>query len=415
MGKARGAAAVGSGAGILQVTFAAVVMQLCLGTVYGWSVFVNPLMEQHHWGRPQVVLAFSLAIAGIGIGAFLVSARADRHPRQVATLGGLMFGIGTVLAGLAVQAGNLVLLYIGYGLLGGVGIGLAYLTPIAVAIKWAPHRRGLVSGLVVMGFGAGAFIIGKIAPGLIDSIGSGMTLIGLGLAFTVVCTAMGLLMRNPPSYTPKEAKWSLIPREALGRGEFWILWGMLFLNVCAGIALISQAASMFQDLHEVTAAQAGLLVSAIAICNGLGRMFWSAVSEKTGRPAVFLFMFISQTGLFVLLPQISSAWLFAVVCCYIILCYGGGFGTMPAFTADLFGSDQVGRVYGPMLTAWSAAGVVGPMLYAGILETSAARGLAADYGYSISMCITAGLLLAACALPVLVMSRRTTAVGAAVS
>jgi MFS transporter, OFA family, oxalate/formate antiporter len=375
----------------VKVILAAILIQLALGSVYGWSVFVNPLRDACQWTKPQVTLAFSLAICFLGIGAFLVGPRADRHPRLIAVLGGAIFGIGNLLAGVAVQYHHLNLLYLSYGVLAGFGMGMAYLVPIAVAIKWVPHRRGFIGGLVVMGFGAGAVTVGMVAPVIIAKIGPGKTLLGLGLIFTVVCTLAGFLLVNPPGYVPKPAGSDLHLKTLLRRREFWALWGMLFFNICAGIAIISQASPMAQDMHKLSVRAAGSLVAIIAVFNGLGRVFWSGVSDKTGRPFVFLVMYLTQIVAFVALPFAPNIWIFGLLCCYILLCYGGGFGTMPAFTADLFGHESVGRVYGPILTAWSAAGLAGPLLYAFLREKT--------HGYNTALFLTAALFVLACGLP----------------
>jgi OFA family oxalate/formate antiporter-like MFS transporter len=382
---------------VVTVIFAAILIQLALGSVYGWSVFTNPLQKTCQWTKPQVTLAFSLAICFLGIAACVVGPRADRYPRLIAVVGGAVFGIGNLLAGIAVTYHSLALLYLGYGVLAGSGMGMAYLVPIAVAIKWVPHRRGFIGGLVVMGFGAGAVTVGLAAPAVIARIGPGQTLLGLGLIFTILCPLAGFLVANPPGYTPKPLGSELRLLTVLRRREFWALWGMLFFNVCAGIAIISQASPMAQEMHHLSVRSAGSLVAIIALFNGLGRVFWSGVSDKTGRPFVFLFMYITQIAAFVTLPFAPNIWIFGLLCCYILLCYGGGFGTMPAFTADLFGHESVGRIYGPVLTAWSAAGLLGPLLYAFLREKTG--------GYSTALFLTAGLLALACGLPSLILNK----------
>ncbi len=382
---------------VVGITLAAILIQLALGAVYGWSVFVKPLMDAHHWTRPNVTLAFSLAICFLGISAFLTSSRVDRSPQRVAAVGGLLYGLGTLLAGVAVHYSSLMLLYIGYGVIGGLGMGMSYLVPIAVAIKWVPHRRGLISGVVVMGFGAGAVLVGTLAPGMILAVGPDRLLLGMGAIFAVVCCLMGRMMTNPPGYIPKAGAADVNLWAILKRGDFWALWGMLFFNVAAGIALISQASPMAQEMHKMTEKTAGTLVATIAIFNGLGRVFWSSLSDKMGRRLVFLLMYASQIVAFILIPQVSAAWLFVVICCYILLCYGGGFGTMPAFTADIFGNDRVGRIYGPILTAWSAAGLAGPVFYAFLREQTKS--------YVSPLYLTAGVLAVACALPVMIRKK----------
>jgi OFA family oxalate/formate antiporter-like MFS transporter len=376
------------------IAAAAVVIQLCLGTVYAWSVFKLPLMGTHGWSQTQTQITFTICIAMIGISAAFGGLLVDkRGPRFVALLGGVLFGLGTLLAGFADQVGNLWLLYLGFGLIGGLGNGFGYVTPIATLIRWFPDKRGMVTGLAVMGFGAGAFFMGRIAPEMINShqvrdeagklVASGVapTFYIWGVIFLVAVTAAALLFKNPPAgwlpagFTPPAKTVSAADSrnlaEALRTPQWWMLWGMLFLNVSAGIGLISQLSPMAQDVLKVTvsdpaklAVAGGTIVAISSIFNGLGRLFWAWLSDGIGRRAVFITMFVTQALLYVYLPQVAGATLFAIVACYLLACYGGGFATMPAFAADGFGPAFIGRVYGTMLTAWGAAGVVGPLVFA---------------------------------------------------
>jgi len=373
------------------IAIAAILMQLCLGTVYAWSVFKGPLKNVHGWGETQVQITFMICIGVIGLSTAFGGMLVDKKgPRFVATIGGILFGLGTVLAGLADQIGNIWLLYLGFGLIGGLGNGFGYVTPIATLIRWFPDKRGLVTGLAVMGFGAGAFFMGRIAPGMIIKIGVAQTFYIWGIIFLVLVTLAAQLYKNPPQgwlpagYTPIATKNSISAADsfnfsdAIRTGQWWALWAILFLNVSAGLGLLSQLSPMAQDIYRKTisdsaklAVAGGTIVAIASIFNGLGRLFWAWISDFIGRKNVFITMFITQAILYILLPQISSPLIFAIIACYLLACYGGGFATMPAFTADSFGPANIGRIYGMMLTAWGAAGVVGPLVFAQLSKGSA--------------------------------------------
>lgn len=386
---------------------AAVVMQLCLGTVYAWSVFKIPLMKAHGWSDFEVSSTMMILMAVIGVSAAFGGTLVDKKgPRFVATIGGILFGSGVLLAGYADQVGSLVLLYLGFGIIGGLGNGFGYVTPIATLIRWFPDKRGLITGLAVMGFGAGAFFMGKIAPGMVNDMGVAQTFYIWGVIFLIVVTGCAQFYKNPPKgWTP--AGWtapassvsaadSFTFDEAVKRPQWWMLWGMLFLNVSAGLGLISQLSPLAQVVVKnatpgITLADlaiaGGTILAIASIFNGLGRLFWASLSDKIGRKMVFMVMFASQAVLYIFLPQISNVTLFTIVTCYLLACYGGGFATMPPFTADSFGPGYIGKVYGMMLTAWACAGVVGPFVFAkipGIALYVAAGLLTAGFVLSLS-------------------------------
>ncbi len=366
------------------IAVAAVVMQLSLGTVYAWSVFKKPLMTAHGWGETETQVTFMICIGMIGIAAAFGGALVDKKgPRFVATLGGILFGVGTLLAGLADQIGSLFLLYLGFGLIAGLGNGFGYVTPIATLIRWFPDKRGLVTGLAVMGFGFGAFFMGKIAPGMVNGMGVATTFYILGIVFLILVTAAAQFYKNPPKgwlpagFTPPKttasAAQSFTFDEAKKTPQWWMLWAMLCLNISAGLGLLSQLSPLAQDIVGKTqgitdpkalALAGGTILAIASIFNGLGRLFWAWLSDAIGRKNVFMTMFLTQAILYILLPQISSQLIFTVIACYLLACYGGGFATMPAFAADSFGPAYIGRVYGIMLTAWSVAGVIGPFVFA---------------------------------------------------
>ena len=348
------------------IAVAGVVMQVALGSVYAWSVFRIPLTTSYGWTVSQVTLAFELAIFMLGIAAFTGGLWMKRKgPRRVAVVGGLCYGLGVVLAG---QVGsNLGLLYLSYGVLGGIGLGLAYIVPVATLIKWFPDKRGMITGLAVAGFGAGALITAPVAQRLISWLGVSQTFTILGTIYFIAVSGSAVFMRNPSDdYRPagwqppvsqqqQRADKDYTLGAALKTRQWYGLWAILFLNTSAGISIISQAAPMTQEIAHVSAVAAAGLVGIISIANGAGRFLWAWFSDFIGRRRVFQVMFVAQAIVFFLLSRVHSFGGLAVLSFIVLLCYGGGFGTMPAFAADYFGAKNVGPIYGLMLTAWSFA------------------------------------------------------------
>ena len=368
------------------IAIAAIIMQLCLGTVYAWSVFKKPLMTAHGWSETSVQVTFMICIGVIGLSAAFGGTLVDKKgPRYVASIGGILFGIGTLLAGLADQIGSIWLMYLGFGLIAGLGNGFGYVTPIATLIRWFPDKRGLVTGLAVMGFGAGAFFMGMIAPKMVNSIGVAQTFYIWGVIFLAAVTAAAQMYKNPPQgwlpagFKPAASAVSAADsfrfEEAVKTRQWWMLWAMLFLNVSAGLGLLSQLSPMAQDVIKKNVAgispqdlaiAGGAILAIASIFNGLGRLIWAWTSDAIGRKNVFMIMFITQALLYIYLPSVEVQILFTVLACYLLACYGGGFAVMPAFAADSFGPGYIGKVYGMMLTAWGAAGVVGPFVFSQI-------------------------------------------------
>jgi OFA family oxalate/formate antiporter-like MFS transporter len=386
------------------VAVAGVVMQIALGAVYAWSVFRIPLTQAFGWTISEVTLTFTIAIFVLGFAAFAGGLWMRRAgPRTVAVAAGVFYGAGIFLASLA--DGRLWWMYGSYGLLGGIGLGLGYIVPVATLVKWFPDRRGMITGIAVAGFGAGALITAPVATRLIAGTGAPATFAVLGVVYLIAVVAAGLVMKNPPAgyvppgWTPSAAQQqqratrSLTLAEALGTWQWYGMWAVLFLNVTAGIAIISQAAPMAEEITGVDAVAAAGLVGAISIANGAGRFLWASLSDLVGRRTVFLIMFPLQGLLFALMPMVDNFLVFTLLACAILLCYGGGFGTMPAFAADRFGAENVGSIYGLMLTAWSFAGVLGPMLIAALREQTGQYGSAL---YVISV-----LMFASTAIPLL--------------
>jgi OFA family oxalate/formate antiporter-like MFS transporter len=386
------------------IAAAGVVMQMALGAVYAWSVFRIPLTKSFGWTISQVTLAFTLAIFVLGFAAFAGGLWMKRvGPRRVAIVAGLFYGFGVFSASFA--GGRLWWLYCSYGLLAGIGLGLGYIVPVATLVKWFPDKRGMITGIAVAGFGAGALITAPIASRLIISIGVLKTFAILGVVYLIAVTGGALFMQDPPQgYSPPGWKPTAKQQQAdsesytLSRAirtwQWYALWALLFLNTTAGIAVISQAAPMTQEVVRVSAATAAGVVGIISIANGLGRFLWAWLSDFTGRRWVFLSMFLIQAVVFWTLPSVHSFGGFTALAFLILLCYGGGFGTMPAFAADYFGSADVGSIYGLMLTAWGFAGVLGPTLIARMRQASGT--------YTGALHAIAALMLVSAIIPLIV-------------
>lgn len=369
------------------------VLMLCLGTVYAWSFYQGLLSKDfkdiYGWTNQQVAWIFSLAIFFLGVtAAWSGSVLPRRNPRIMAMLGALLFAVGYVIAGFALSIKSLPLLYAGYGVVGGIGLGLGYVTPVATVARWFPDRKGLATGMVVMGFGLGALFMSKIlAPVLLNLSGRNLPIVFLCLGglFLVLGVGSAYFMHNPPEgwlpkgYVPpakgacKEVAEDITAGRAIRHRRFIFLWLVFFCNITAGISIISFQSTLFQNLWKevdptLTAAVltgfGATLVAVSSLFNGAGRFLWGAVSDRLGRAQTFRVMLASEIVVFVLLVLTGSPWLFAVLVCWVLLCYGGGFGTMPSFIGDVFSARLMPAVYGAVLTAWAAAGIVGPQIFA---------------------------------------------------
>jgi OFA family oxalate/formate antiporter-like MFS transporter len=391
------------------IAIAGVFLQIVLGAVYAWSVFRIPLSKQFGWSISQVTLTFTISIFVLGFAAFFGGLWMNRKgPRVVALTGGTLYGLGVFLT--SFSANNLWWLYFSYGFIGGLGLGLGYIVPVAVLVKWFPDRRGLITGIAVGGFGGGALITAPVATRLIQSVGVLPTFAYLGVAYFIIAIIAALFMQNPPEgfvpegWTPSAKETSqraghdFVLSEALKAWQWWALWLILFLNTCAGIAVISQEAPIFQELTGVSALAAGGMVGIVSLGNAVGRVFWAWLSDLITRRATFAVMFVLQIFLFWFLPSIAVPSMITMVTFVILMCYGGGFGTMPAFTADYFGPKNVGPIYGLMLTAWSFASVFGPLYIARMRET------AGNYGGALH--VIAGVMAVSILLPIIIRPPR---------
>lgn len=385
-------------------------MQIALGAVYAWSVFRVPLASQFGWSIAEVTFTFTISIFMLGIAAFFGGLWLNRSgPRLVAITGGVLYGLGVFLA--SFSAHRLWWLYLSFGFIGGIGLGLAYIVPVAVLVKWFPDRRGLITGIAVGGFGAGALITAPVATALIQKVGVLTTFAYLGIVYLIVIVLSGLLMRNPPpgwrlegwtpnaSLTAQRARQDYTLGEALRTWQWYALWLLLFLNTFAGISVISQEAPIFQELVGVSAVVAASMVGLASIGNAFGRVFWAWVSDLLSRRATFVIVFVLQILLFWFLPSVSAVSLMTILVFLVLMCYGGGFGTMPAFAADYFGSKNVGPIYGLMLTAWGVASAVGPLMIAYMRQTTGS--------YRGALHLIAGVMAVSTLVPILVSSPKT--------
>jgi OFA family oxalate/formate antiporter-like MFS transporter len=409
-------------------------LQLCLGSVYAWSYFQKPLTEGYGWSNAQVAWTFSLAIGFLGLAAAAGGVALPRFgPRTLAVTGSLLFGAGHLLAAFALHLHSLPLLWLGYGVIGGIGLGLGYVTPVATAAKWFPDKKGLVTGMVVMGFGFGALLMSKvIAPALSAAFADRLPLVfaGAGVILGGAGLAAAWFMRNPPMARPdvgppldggpSPSHTARLQGPALQEPtappadwrRFALMWLVFFCNIAAGIAIIGFQSPLLQDLCRQkdsalsATALAGLgatLIAVSSLFNGLGRLLWGALSDRLGQLCTFRVMLGTQVLVFAALIVARDPWLFGGLVCYVLLCYGGGFGVMPAFVLNTFGARRMPVLYGCILTAWSAAGVVGPQVVARLKDHYGAE--AAGHAFALG----AGLLALGFVLSLLLRDRERTA------
>ncbi|WP_066303583.1 OFA family MFS transporter [Bacillus sp. FJAT-29814] len=369
------------------IALAAVGIHISIGSVYAWSVFTKPLEQQMGWGLKQISLTFSLAILFLGLSAAFLGHFVEKFgPRAAGTLSALFFGAGMAGAGFAIQLESILLLYLFYGMIAGIGLGVGYITPVSTLVKWFPDRRGLATGLAIMGFGFASLVSSPIMNALIETYGISNTFYILGAVYFVIifCSAQYLA---PPKvgWAPKgleagaqksgTAKFKadlrqLTANEAVRTRQFWALWVMLFINITCGIAILSVASPMAQELAGMTAAGAATMVGIMGLFNGGGRIVWAAISDYIGRPNVYTLFFAFQIVAFFMLPNITVSILFSIIVYMIMTCYGGGFAAIPAYIGDLFGTKQLGAIHGYILTAWAAAGLAGPIFVSWVRETT---------------------------------------------
>lgn len=378
-------------------------VHLSIGSAYAWSVFTNPISEQVGWSRAEIAFAFSIAIFFLGTSAAFAGVLVEKFgPRKTGMLAAVFFGVGVAGTGFAVTSESLALLYLFYGVIGGAGLGIGYVTPVSTLIRWFPDRRGLATGLAIMGFGFAALLTGPIAAKLITAVGVSTTFYILGAAYFIVIFLSAQYLEAPPKgWVPdgyEESQESgnlkikpdlseLTANEAIKTRRFWMLWFMLFLNITCGIAILSVAAPMAEEITGMSAITAATMVGIMGLFNGGGRLAWATFSDYLGRPNVFTTFFVIQIIAYIALPFVGNTLMFMILIYAIMTCYGGGFSTIPAYIGDVFGTKELGAIHGYMLTAWAMAGVAGPLILSTIYDKT--------QSYNLTMSVFAVLCLIA--------------------
>jgi MFS family permease len=395
---------------------AALAVHLSIGQVYAFSVFKEPLVEHFDTKLTPISVIFSIAIVMLGLSAAVGGTWVERSgPRKAMFVAGCCWSLGFVISAAGVAVDQLWLVYLGYGVIGGIGLGIGYISPVSTLIKWFPDRPGLATGLAIMGFGGGALVAGPLSDALLSAFADNpadavapafltlaaiyfvMTMLG---AFTVRLPADDW---KPEGWSPEKTEdRSLVTRgsvtaaNAIRTPQFWLLWVVLFCNVTAGIGILEQASPMIQDHFDtVTAAAAAGFVGLLSLCNMGGRLGWSSTSDLIGRkPTYMMFLGVGAVLYFLLAATGTTSVLWFVLLTGVILSfYGGGFATVPAYLKDLFGTLQVGAIHGRLLTAWSAAGVAGPLIINAIADAETAAGKSGADLYTLSLYIMVGVLI----------------------
>jgi MFS family permease len=403
----------------------AMATHLCIGQAYALSVFNLPLARQLGVGKPiagdwkltQLGWIFTIAIVVLGLSAALFGKWVQSEgPRKSGAVAALCWGTGFLVGALGIHLHELWLVYLGYGVLGGCGLGIGYITPVSTLISWFPDRRGMATGMAIMGFGGGALIASPLSDFLMrhfasaTSTGVAQTWVVLGIVYLVFMLGGAFGYRvpapgwRPAGWTPPPENAKLVtrhnvtPAEAIRTPQFWFLWVVLCLNVTAGIGVLGQASAMIQEVFKgrINASAAAGFVGLLSLFNMMGRFGWASLSDKIGRKPTYMVFFALGTALYALVPltgRMGSVSLFVACFCVILSMYGGGFATVPAYLADVFGTKYVSAVHGRLLTAWSAAGVFGPVLVNYIRQFQIDHGIPKNEAYNITMYLMAGLLV----------------------
>ncbi|MDK3255549.1 OFA family MFS transporter [Blastococcus capsensis] len=408
---------------------AALAVHLSIGQAYATSVYKVALVEHFNASLTEIGIIFSLAIVMLGVSAALFGTWVDKNgPRAAMATAAVFWSAGFIVGSLGIFTNQLWLVYLGYGVLGGIGLGIGYISPVSTLIKWFPDRPGLATGMAIMGFGGGAMVASPLSRQLMnwyddDYTGAagevasgnsvGFLFLTLGLVYLVFMLFGAFIVRvpaadwRPHGFDPATVKQkSLVTTEnvsannAIKTPQFWLLWTVLFCNVTAGIGILEQAAPMIQDFFReggtsaVAAAAAAGFVGLLSLFNMAGRFVWSSTSDYIGRKPIYMVYLGVGIVLYIGLATIGSSavWLFVALAAVIISFYGGGFATVPAYLRDLFGTYQVGAIHGRLLTAWAAAGIAGPLIINGILDMQGEPGNLVASDYRPALFIMVGIL-----------------------
>ncbi len=354
------------------IALSAIAIHLSIGGAYAYSVYKNPITAQMGWSSTDVTIAFTIMMGLAGFAAALFGSLVEKMgPRKSAIVAAILFGAGQAGAGVAILSDSIVLYWATYGLLSGLGMGIGYIAPVSTLVKWFPDRRGLATGMAVLGFGSGALITAPVAANLMNGVGISNTYFILGISYFVLML-LGALYIAPPVGNVSVDKYAsskgiqpiaqLSAKEAVKTKHFWMLWSMHLVNVTAGIMMISVASPMAQEIVGLSVAGAATMVGLMGLFNGGGRLLWAAASDYIGRHNVFVIFFIIQLVTFITLPFTTNLIIFQLLIFLVVSCYGGGFSNLPAFASDLFGTKQLGVIHGYLLTTWSLGGVFGPII-----------------------------------------------------
>lgn len=347
------------------IVLAGMVMQLSIGSIYAYSKWIEPLSKELNWDSHDTKTGFSLAICFLGLtAAFMGKFTQKIGPTKAGLLATVFLTIGLLGSALAIKMSSIYLFYITYGVLQGIGLGFGYIVPVYTVVKWFPDRPGLASGIIIMSFALGSLLASFLIGPLCASMGLSGAFSTLGIGYGICMLLSALYMANPPeTNTAEHAHVGLTPKEIITDKRFIALWLLLFLNVCGGIAIISKAAILGEEVVGMSAAEATMFVAIIGLFNGLGRLFWSSISDKIGCWTTFMIFIGINAACFALIPTFSTNQTSFQTLTYIIIAgYGAGFATMPSFVKSIFGAEKYGQVLGYTLTAWSAAGFIGPLL-----------------------------------------------------
>lgn len=346
------------------IALSGMLLQFSIGSIYAYSIWINPIFTSNGWTAQELKPSFSLALCFLGLTAAFMGKTVQKiGPRKSGLLASLFFAAGLACSGLAVQIDSLLLFYLSYGVISGIGLGIGYITPVSVVVKWFPEKPGFASGLVIMSFAAGSVAASQLIPSLTQAFSVSTSFYLLAGTYCLLMILASLYIALPPlgknSETDTEKK-SVRISVLLKDKRFYTLWLMLFFNTVCGIALISVAAPLAKDVIKIDEKSAIVFVGIIGLFNGLGRIFWSGLSDKIGRWNTFMCFYIVGIACFLVLSQTPQAFVFQAAIYVIISCYGGAFATMPAFIKDIYGQENLNSVFGYILIAWSIAAFAGP-------------------------------------------------------
>lgn len=383
------------------IALSAIGIHICIGSVYAWSVLTKPIMQAMGFTLKETTWTFSIAILFLGLSAGFLGDYVEKYgPRKSGLTSTCFFGLGMFGTALALHLNSLPLFYLFYGVIGGIGLGTGYITPVSTLVKWFPNNRGFATGLAIMGFGFASLIAGPLMQILVAKYGLVQNFIILGCVYMVIMAASALYLEPPKASNGGPSGInvkSILPdtqftaKEARKTWQFNALWWIFFTNITCGIGLLAVASPMAQEVVKMTPMAAASMVGIIGLINGLGRIFWSTISDYLGRSTVYVVFFLIQIFAFYALAETSSAFIFQLIVFVIISCYGGGFSCMPAFLSDLFGTKELSAIHGKILTAWGMAGIAGPLLLSWIRETTNSYSITL---YFFSACFVVSLIIA---------------------